>query len=72
LFSTEKAPGRLRCSLPELERSFYKGEQNFLHCLTVTGLKEERFRLDVVKQFFAQRAVMQWHSLPREAVGAHP
>jgi len=58
LFSTEKAPGRLHCSLPELERSFYKGEKNFLLCLTVTVLKEERFRLDVVKQFFAQRAVM--------------
>lgn len=72
LFSMEKALQRFHCILPQLEGGFYKGENNFLYCLTVTGLKEERFGLAVVKQFLAQRAVRHWHSLPREAVGAHP
>jgi len=32
--------------------------------------KKNRFRLDVRKKFFAQRAVRPLHRLPREAVGA--
>jgi len=33
-------------------------------------VKEERFRLDVVRKFFTQREVSHWHRLPRDAVDA--
>ena len=33
-------------------------------------LKEGRFRLDVERKFCTQRAVRQWHRLPRKAVDA--
>ena len=34
------------------------------------NLKEGRFRLDVRKKFFPQRAVRHWHKLSGEAVDA--
>ena len=37
---------------------------NFLHGPIVIGLKEGRFRLDVRKKFFIQRAVRPWHCCP--------
>ena len=33
-------------------------------------LKEERFRLDLMKKLFPVRVVSPWHRLPREAVAA--
>ena len=33
-------------------------------------LKQGKFRLNIRKKFFTQRAVRPWHRLPREAVDA--
>ncbi len=42
----------------------------FFKVKEIFKLKEGRFKLDVKKKFFTQRAMKHWHSLPREAVGA--
>ena len=76
LFSLKKASGRLHCSLTVFEGSLQAGERltfPWPDSDRTSGngfkLKEGKFRLDVKKKFFIQRAVKHWHRLPRELVG---